>query len=120
MLKKLQSLLKKPVKAAPPPKVPAPAPPTQPRYRPATVRLFIKPYCPWCRQAMDWLDDHSIPYTVLDVISDRQAYEEMFRLSGQTLAPVIDVDGEVLADFGARELAEFWRKLQRGPARSSQ
>jgi len=119
VLKKLQSLLKKPVKAAPPPKGAAPAPPLQPGYHPGQVRLFIKPYCPWCRQAMDWLDDHSIPYTVLDVISDRQAYEEMFRLSGQTLAPVIDVDGEVLADFGVRELAEFWRKLERGPALAS-
>jgi hypothetical protein len=35
----------------------------------------------------------------------------MYRLSGQTLAPVIDVDGRVLADFGARELADFWRSL---------
>jgi len=120
VLNKLQSLLKKAGKAAPPPnKGPAPAPPVQPCHRPVQVRLFIKPYCPWCRQAMDWLEDHSIPHTVLDVISDRQAYEEMFRLSGQTLAPVIDVDGQVLADFGARELAEFWRKLERGQARSS-
>jgi monothiol glutaredoxin len=35
----------------------------------------------------------------------------MYRLSGQTLAPVIDVNGTVLADFGARELAAFWKKL---------
>jgi glutaredoxin len=82
-------------------------------YRPASVRLFIKPYCPWCRQAMDWLEARSIPYTALDVISQRAAYDEMVRLTGQTLAPVIEVDGQVLADFGARELAEFWRKLER-------
>jgi glutaredoxin len=93
-------------------------PSTQTGYRSSRVRLFIKPYCPWCRQAMDWLDDHSIPHTVLDVISDRRAYDEMFRLSGQTLAPVIEVDGQVLADFGARELAEFWRKLERREAES--
>jgi hypothetical protein len=35
----------------------------------------------------------------------------MYRLSGQTLAPVIDVDGRVLADFGPKELAAFWRSL---------
>jgi monothiol glutaredoxin len=39
----------------------------------------------------------------------------MFQLSGQTLAPVIEVDGEVLADFGADELAEFWNKLEQQP-----
>ena len=79
---------------------------------PQKIRLFIKPFCGWCAQAMDWLDDHGIQYDVLDVIEDEKAYEEMYRLSGQTLAPVIDVDGRILADFGARELAAFWKKLE--------
>jgi glutaredoxin 3 len=74
--------------------------------------LFIKPYCGWCRQAMDWLDDHGIRYKVLDVIGDSKAYDEMYRLSRQTLAPVIEVDGQVLADFSAKELAVFWETLE--------
>jgi hypothetical protein len=36
--------------------------------------------------------------------------DEMVRLSGQTLAPVIDVDGKILADFGPEELEKFWEK----------
>ena len=36
----------------------------------------------------------------------------MFQLSGQTLAPVIDVDGEILADFDTGQLERFWRKLE--------
>jgi glutaredoxin len=76
------------------------------------IRLFIKPYCGWCRRAMDWLDDRGLHYEVIDVIADRAAYDEMFRLSGQTLAPVIDVDGRILADFGPRELEAFWRRLE--------
>jgi hypothetical protein len=35
----------------------------------------------------------------------------MVRLSGQSSAPVIEVDGEMLADFGASELAQFWSEL---------
>jgi glutaredoxin len=81
-------------------------------YQPNKVRLFIKPYCGWCAQAMNWLDDHGIQYGTLDVTADEKAYEEMHRLSGQTLAPVIDVDGRILADFGAKELAAFWKKLE--------
>ena len=50
-------------------------------------------------------------YETLDVIADRDAMTEMVELSGQTLAPVIDVDGEILADFGPEELAKFWEKL---------
>jgi glutaredoxin len=75
------------------------------------IRLFIKPYCPWCQKAMRWLDDHGIQYEKLDVIADSKAYTEMVNLSGQTLAPVIEVDGQMLADFGPEELAKFWEKI---------
>lgn len=60
---------------------------------------------------MDWLDEHKIPYETLDVIGDAKARGEMERLTGQTLAPVIDVDGEILADFGPEELEKFWKKV---------
>ncbi|MGC3957966.1 MAG: glutaredoxin family protein [Verrucomicrobiota bacterium] len=76
------------------------------------IRLFIKPYCPWCHKAIDWLDAHGVKYETLDVISDAEAFAEMEEISGQTLAPVIDVDGEILADFGPEELAKFWEKLK--------
>jgi glutaredoxin len=75
------------------------------------IRLFIKPYCGWCHKAMRWLDDHDIKYETLDVIAKEEAFAEMVRLSGQTLAPVIEVDGQVLADFGPEELENFWEKL---------
>lgn len=75
------------------------------------IRLFIKPYCPWCHLAQRWLDGRGVQYETLDVIADRQAYTEMIRLSGQSLAPVIDVNGEVLADFGPDELEMFWGKI---------
>jgi len=81
-------------------------------YQPQKVRLFIKPFCGWCAQAMDWLDQHGIKYEILDVVADEKAYEEMYQLSGQTAAPVIDVDGKILADFGARELAAFWKRAE--------
>lgn len=74
--------------------------------------MFIKPYCPWCHRAQRWLDDHGVDYETIDVISDEAAYDEMIRLSGQELAPVIDVDGQVLADFGPEQLAVFWEGLQ--------
>lgn len=76
------------------------------------IRLFIKPYCPWCHKAMHWLDAHKIKYETLDVISDAEAFAEMKELSGQMLAPVIDVDGEILADFGPEELEKFWENLK--------
>ena len=78
---------------------------------PVKIRLFIKPYCPWCHKAMAWLDERGIKYETLDVISDSTAMTEMVNLSGQRRAPVIDVDGKILADFGSDELEIFWKQL---------
>lgn len=75
------------------------------------IRLFIKPYCGWCYRAMNWLDQRGIEYQVLDVIADEAAFDEMIELSGQDLAPVIDVNGEILADFGPEQLDAFWKRL---------
>jgi glutaredoxin len=77
------------------------------------IRLFVKPYCGWCDMAERWLDEHDIEYETIDVIADEAAFDEMIRLSGQDLAPVIDVDGKILADFGPEELAGFWKNLSR-------
>lgn len=75
-----------------------------------TIRLFIKPGCPWCDEAITWLDAKDVHYQTLDVISDADAYSEMRELTGQTKAPSIEVDGEILADFGADELEEWWQQ----------
>jgi glutaredoxin len=86
--------------------------------KPKRIRLFIKPFCGWCYKAMHWLDDHEVDYQTVDVIADEAAFDEMIRLSGQDLAPVIEVDGEILADFGPDQLEEFWTKLERKNART--
>ena len=80
-------------------------------YQPESVKLYVKPVCGWCRQAEHWLSSQGVKFETVDVIEDPEAFEEMERLSGQTLAPVIAVDGQVLADFGARELVVFWEGL---------
>jgi glutaredoxin len=84
--------------------------------KPNKVRLFVKPFCGWCHEAEDWLEERGIEYEKLDVISDRAARQEMLELSGQTLAPVIDVDGEILADFDTDQLEEFWKRLEKSAA----
>ena len=76
------------------------------------VRLFIKPGCPWCDEAIEWLDSRGIRYTKLNVNGDAAARDEMRELTGQTKAPSIDVDGHILADFGADELEAWWAKMK--------
>ena len=80
--------------------------------KPSSVRLFIKPFCGWCHEAIEWLDARGVQHEKLDVTSDPAARQEMFELSGQTLAPTIDVDGEILADFDTGQLERFWASLK--------
>jgi len=61
---------------------------------------------------MHWLDAHGGEYEKIDVIADESAYDEMIRLSGQDLAPVLDVDGEILADFAPDQLPEFLKRVR--------
>lgn len=76
--------------------------------RPRKARLFIKAFCGWCDEARYWLDERGVSYDAVDVTEDPKAMKEMIALSGQRLAPVIEVDGRVLADFGPDELEEWW------------
>ena len=78
--------------------------------KPQNVRLFIKTFCPWCHKAEHWLDQHGVSYETIDVLEDDAAMQEMVKLSDQDCAPVIDVDGKILADFGPDELEEWWRE----------
>ena len=72
--------------------------------------LYVKTGCPWCEEAEDYLKDHGIAYGKVDVHADPAALEEMKRLSGQTKAPTMRWDDEILADFGADELDIFLRE----------
>ena len=75
-------------------------------------RLYIKPYCGWCHKAIRWLDEHDIRYEKIDVVADVAAFAEMVRLSGQDKAPVLEVEGKVLADFGPEELPSFFDQFK--------
>ena len=59
---------------------------------------------------MEFLDDHGINYTLKEVLNDPRAFEEMRKISGQSKAPTLKWDSDVLADFGAEELPEFLRR----------
>jgi len=78
----------------------------------STIRpfLYVKSGCPWCAEAEEYLRQHKIAYDRVDVNSDAAAFEEMKQLSGQTKAPTMRWDDEILADFGADELDAFLRE----------
>ncbi|MEM9478167.1 MAG: glutaredoxin domain-containing protein [Verrucomicrobiota bacterium] len=81
-----------------------------------SLEIFIKPGCPWCVEAVAWLNENGYEFTEHNVIADRAKFDEMIELTGQSSAPSMRVrttDGRgdlVLADFGVQELIPFLEK----------
>jgi glutaredoxin len=69
--------------------------------------LYVKPGCPWCDEAEDYLKRKGIAVRRVVVSGNPAAMREMVELSGQSKAPTMDWHGEVLADFGVDELVPF-------------
>ena len=57
------------------------------------------------------LKKHGIDYERIDVSTDRAAYEELKRISGQPRVPTLVAGDRLLADFGPEELEQFLKKL---------
>jgi len=74
---------------------------------PSRVTLYVKTGCPWCAEAEEVLSRRGVSYDRVDVLRDRQALKTMKEISGQSKAPTMEWDDEILADFGGEELDEF-------------
>ena len=72
----------------------------------ATI-LYIKQGCPWCIAAEEELQKLGVKYERREVRSNPAYFEEMKKLSGQSKAPVLQMDGRILADFGVEQLPGF-------------
>ena len=72
----------------------------------ATI-LYIKAGCPWCIAAEEELQKLGVKYERREVRSNPAYFEEMIKLSGQSKAPVLQMDGRILADFGVEQLPGF-------------
>ncbi|HEY8899692.1 MAG TPA: glutaredoxin domain-containing protein [Chthoniobacterales bacterium] len=72
------------------------------------MKLYVKTWCPWCIDAVDWLKIRGYRFDQLDVLADRATYDRMIAISGQSKTPTLELaDGAVLPDFDVRQLERF-------------
>ena len=77
-----------------------------------TPILFIKPGCPWCREAMSFFSQHGVPVEVRDVTASSQNMQRMLEVSGQTKTPTFELGDFIVADF---DVQEFLDALEQEP-----
>jgi glutaredoxin len=77
---------------------------------PNAITLYTRPMCSWCIDAKAWLEEQGLKYTMFDVGADEEARQRAIQLSGDSVVPVIEVDGHVLGDFDVGQLKKFLKK----------
>ncbi len=53
------------------------------------------------------MQKYDLDYEDLDIVGNRDLYDEMVRKSGQQLSPCVEVDGVMLADVSGEEVENF-------------
>jgi glutaredoxin-like YruB-family protein len=71
------------------------------------IKIYSTPTCPYCKMAKQYISSKGISYRDLDVSQDKNALEEMVKLTGQMGVPVIVIDGEVLIGFDRNRLDQL-------------
>ena len=75
------------------------------------ITVWTKIGCGWCDEVIDLLEERKLPYEERVVTGNRQYFEEMAQKSGQYLAPVVEIDGHLLIDTDADEVADYLDRI---------
>jgi len=58
------------------------------------VEMYAVSWCGDCRKARDFLDDHNVEYTEINIDRDPDAAAEVVRRVGKRAIPQLVIDGE--------------------------
>jgi glutaredoxin-like YruB-family protein len=68
------------------------------------VKIYSTPWCPYCKMAKDFLEEHNIKFEDINVQEKPEKAEEMIKVSGQKGVPVITINGKVILGFNLEAL----------------
>jgi glutaredoxin len=58
------------------------------------IEVYTAAWCRDCRAAKQFMDSHGVPYTEINIDSDREASDEVVRRVGKRAIPQLVIDGE--------------------------
>jgi mycoredoxin len=77
------------------------------------VTVYSAIWCPDCRAAKRFLDEHKIPYTNIDIENTPGAAEEVIRRTGKRAIPQFVIDGEWVQPYRPGEGFLYDEMLER-------
>jgi monothiol glutaredoxin len=69
------------------------------------ITVWTKIACPWCIEVVDLLNERHLAFEERVVTNNKAHWDEMVRISHQSKAPVVDIDGHLLIDTDADAVA---------------
>lgn len=72
-----------------------------------TIKVFSTEQCPYCVMLKNYLDEHQIEYTKVDVSSDPKAAEEMFNRSHHMGVPQIWIGDKTVVGYDPASINEI-------------
>lgn len=76
-----------------------------------TVEIYVTSWCPYCRQALDYLKSKSISYVAHDIEKDSAARQKYEELGGQGV-PFIIIGANRMSGY-SREALEYYLENSR-------
>ncbi|MBN1438098.1 MAG: glutaredoxin family protein [Anaerolineales bacterium] len=74
----------------------------------AEVILYCTQWCPSCRAARNFLKEHGIAYTEIDIHRDSQAAARVRGWAdGNETTPTFDIGGQIVVDWEKERVAEL-------------
>ncbi|HHD92308.1 MAG TPA: NrdH-redoxin [Candidatus Portnoybacteria bacterium] len=70
------------------------------------IKVYSTPTCAYCHALKEFLREHNIDFTDIDVSQDQQAAEELVHQTNQYGVPVIDINGQMIIGFNRQKICQ--------------
>ncbi len=75
------------------------------------VVVYCTSWCPDCKKAKSWLDEHQISYVEVDIEKFSKSAQKVRNWTGGDLiTPIIETRGKIIIDFNQKQLEEVFLK----------
>jgi len=71
------------------------------------VTVYSTSSCPWCHKTTDFLKEHKIKFTEVNVQEHPERANEVVEKSGQMGVPVIDIDNQIIIGYNETALKKL-------------
>lgn len=80
-----------------------------------SIVMYSTTWCPDCRRAKMWFDNHKIDYKEVNIEEDEEAMEYVVKINNgnQTIPTIVFPDGSILTEPTNKELEEKVSSLQK-------